>query len=99
MGKLRTVIYTLDDGTHMTARRLAKILGVSESASRNRLNRSSDPKQVLKPYNPKNGGKARGSQKQKEQDAKDKDAEMLRFALKHIWLFDLYKITKLKHGF
>ena len=84
MGKLRTVIYTLDDGTHMTARRLAKILGVSESASRNRLNRSSDPKKVFKPYSISNGGKARGSQKKREQDAKDKEAEMMKFALKNI---------------
>tara|TARA_R110002012_G_scaffold62366_2_gene164135 strand:- start:325 stop:579 length:255 start_codon:yes stop_codon:yes gene_type:complete len=84
MGKLRTVVYTLDDGTKITARELAKILGVSESASRNRLNRSSDPKNVLKPYNPKNGGKARGSQKKQEQDAKEKEAEMMKFALKHI---------------
>jgi hypothetical protein len=88
MGKLRTVIYTLDDGTHMTARRLAKILGVSESASRNRLNRSSDPKNVFKPYNPRNGGKARGSQKQKIIDDKLKDKlkeqELIKLVLKTI---------------
>ena len=48
MGKLRTIVYTLDDGTKITARELAKIIGVSEAASRNRLNRSSDPKKVYK---------------------------------------------------
>ena len=84
MGKLRTIVYTLDDGQKITARELAKILGVSESASRNRLNRSSDPKKVFKPYSPSNGGKARGSQKKREQDAKDKEAEMMKFALKNI---------------
>ena len=33
MGKLRTIVYTLDDGTKITARELAKIIGVSEAAS------------------------------------------------------------------
>jgi transposase len=84
MSSLRTIVYTLDDGQKITARELAKIIGVSESASRNRLNRSSDPKKVFKPYSVSNGGKARGSQKQKEQDAKDKEAEMMKFALKNI---------------
>ena len=63
MNSIRTIVYTLDDGQKITARELAKIIGVSESASRNRLNRSSDPKKVFKPYSISNGGKARGSQK------------------------------------
>ena len=100
MGKLRTIVYTLDDGTKINCRQLANILGVTESAARNRLNRSSDPQKVYKPYELKAGSKRPwGSKKQKEQESKDKDAEMMRFALKHIWLLDLYKITKLKRGF
>lgn len=84
MGRLRTLTYTLDDGQEITTRQLADELGVTESAARNRLNRSSDPKKVFKPYSISNGGKARGSQKKREQDAKDKEAEMMKFALKHI---------------
>ena len=98
MSSIRTIVYTLDDGQKscsgnmfilddgqkITARELAKVIGVSESASRNRLNRSSDPKKVFKPYSISNGGKARGSEKKREQDAKEKEAEMMKFALKHI---------------
>ena len=84
MGKLRTIVYKLDDGSEITSRELADQLGVTESAARNRLNRSRNPKLIFKPYNPRNGGKAKGSQKQKEQESKNKDAEMMRFALKHI---------------
>jgi len=84
MGALRTIVYTLDDGQKITARELAKILGVSESAARNRLNRSSVPEKVFKPYSPSNGGKPRGSEKQKIIDAKRKEAEMMKLALKFI---------------
>ena len=84
MGKLRTIVYKLDDGSEITSRELADQLGVTESAARNRLNRSRNPKLIFKPYNPRNGCQAKGSQKQKEQESKNKDAEMMRFALKHI---------------
>ena len=84
MSKLRTIIYKLDDGSEITSRELAKQLGVSESAARNRLNRSRNPKLVFKPYNPRNGGKPLGSQKQKIIDAKNKEDEMMKLALKFI---------------
>ena len=84
MGKLRTVVYTLDDGSKITVRELATQLGVTESAARNRLNRSRNPKLVFKPYNPRNGGKPLGSQKQKIIDAKLKEQELMKLALKTI---------------
>ena len=85
MRKLRTIIYKLDDGSEITSRELAKQLGVTESAARNRLNRSRNPKLVYKPYNPRNGGKPLGTQKKQIIiDAKLRDAEMMKLALKHI---------------
>ena len=84
MSKLRTIIYKLDDGSEITSRELAKQLGVTESAARNRLNRSRNPKLVFKPYNPRNGGKPLGSQKKKIIDAKLKEQELMKLALKTI---------------
>lgn len=84
MGKRRTLTYILDDGQRVTARQVAKELGVTESAARNRLNRSTDPKKIFKPYVEGQGGRSRGSQKDKEIQAKLKDKEMLELALKHI---------------
>ena len=84
MGKLRTIVYKLDDGSEITSRELADQLGVTESAARNRLNRSRNPKLILKPYNPRNGGKPRGSEKQKIIDAKLKEQELMKLALKTI---------------
>jgi transposase len=40
----------------VTCRSVAKKIGVSESAARNRLNRSDDPKKIFAPYSPSNGG-------------------------------------------
>jgi len=84
MGTLRTIVYKLDDGSEITSRELAKQLGVTESAARNRLNRSRNPKLVFKPYNPRNGGKPLGSQKKKKIDAKLKEQELMKLALKTI---------------
>ena len=85
MGKLRTIVHTLDDGTKITARELAKILGVTEAAARNRLNRSSDPKKVYKPYELKAGSKRPwGSKKKLDEEKKIKDAEMWALAMKNI---------------
>ena len=85
MGKLRTIVHTLDDGTKITARELAKILGVTEAASRNRLNRSSDPKKVYKPYELKAGSKRPwGSKKKLDEEKKIKDAEMWALVMKNI---------------
>ena len=85
MSKLRTIIYKLDDGSEITSRELAKKLGVTESAARNRLNRSRNPKLIFKPYNPRNGGKARKlNAKQIEQKNKDKEQALLKLALQNI---------------
>lgn len=79
MGRLRTLIYTLDDGQEITTRQLADELGVTESAARNRLTRHSDPKKVFEPHNPAKGGK-RPSKKRmdltelkKAEEAKEKE--------------------------
>ena len=85
MGALRTIKYTLSDGQVVTTRQLAKQLGVTESAARNRLNRHTDPKKVFAPYNPSKGGKARKlNAKQKEKLKKDKELDLLKLALKTI---------------
>ena len=52
MGKLRTKSYTLSNGEIVTSRSVANKIGVSESAARNRLNRSDDPKRVYAPFSP-----------------------------------------------
>ena len=63
MGKLRTLSYTLSDGQVVTTREVAKKLGITESAARNRLNRHKNPDKIFEPYNPKKGGKPRGTKK------------------------------------
>ena len=52
MGKLRTKSYALSNGEIVTSRSVANKIGVSESAARNRLNRSDDPKRVYAPFSP-----------------------------------------------
>ena len=84
MGKLRTIVYKLDNGSEITSRELADQLGVTESAARNRLNRSRNPKLIFKPYNPRNGGKPRGTQKERDELAKVKERELMKHALKNI---------------
>tara|TARA_R110001592_G_scaffold28798_1_gene105141 strand:- start:4045 stop:4302 length:258 start_codon:yes stop_codon:yes gene_type:complete len=85
MGKLRTIVYTLDDGTKINCRQLAKVLGVTESAARNRLNRSSNPKNIYKPYEPKAGSKRPwGSKKKLDEQKKVKDSEMWKLVMKNI---------------
>ena len=83
MGKRRTITYILDDGQKVTSKQLAELLGVTHSAANNRLKRSTDPKKVFKPYVEGQGGRSRGSQKDKEIQEKLKDQEMLELALKH----------------
>jgi len=56
MGRLRTKSYTLRDGQVVTCRSVSKVIGVSVSAARNRLNRSDDPKKIFAPYSISNGG-------------------------------------------
>jgi hypothetical protein len=81
MGKLRTLVYTLDDGQEITTRELAEELGVTESAARNRLTRHSDPKKVFQPHNPSKGGKrpigkARKLAEQKKAEEEKKEKEL-----------------------
>ena len=70
VGRLRTLIYTLDDGQEITTRQLADELGVTESAARNRLTRHSDPKKVFQPHNPSKGGKKPSGKSRKLADQK-----------------------------
>jgi len=90
MGALRTIVYTLDDGQKITARELAKILGVSESAARNRLTRHSDPKKVFEPHNPAKGGKrpTRKAKKLAEEKQADEEYE------KELWKIVMQMGTK-----
>ena len=46
----------LRDGQVVTCRSVAKKVGVSVSAARNRLNRTDDPKRIFAPYSISNGG-------------------------------------------
>ena len=75
VGKLRTLIYTLDDGQEITTRQLADELGVTESAARNRLTRHSDPKKVFQPHNPAKGGKKPSKKRKKLEDQKKAEEE------------------------
>jgi len=75
VGKLRTLIYTLDDGQEITTRQLADELGVTESAARNRLTRHSDPKKVFQPHNPAKGGKKPSGEKKKLAEQKKAEEE------------------------
>ena len=50
MGKRRTLTYSLSDGQKVTCREVADEMGISESAARNRLGRSDDPKKIFAPY-------------------------------------------------
>ena len=59
----------LKDGQVVTCRSVASKIGVSESAARNRLNRSDDPKRIFAPYSPANGG-------QPKKDKLPKDANI-----------------------
>jgi hypothetical protein len=59
MGKRRTLTYNLSDGQKVTCREVADEIGISESAARNRLGRSDDPKIIFAPYSVKNGGHPR----------------------------------------
>lgn len=43
----REKVYTLDDGSHWTARKIANLTGVSLQTARNRLQKSLDPARVL----------------------------------------------------
>ena len=81
MGRLRTLVYILDDGQEITTRQLAAELGVTESAARNRLTRHSDPKKVFEPHNPAKGGKrpigkARKLAEQKKAEEEKKEKEL-----------------------
>jgi DeoR/GlpR family transcriptional regulator of sugar metabolism len=90
VGKLRTLVYILDDGQEITTRQLAAELGVTESAARNRLTRHSDPKKVFEPHNPAKGGKrpTRKAKKLAEQKQADEEYE------KELWKIVMQMGTK-----
>jgi transposase len=82
MATHKTKEYLLTDGQVVTCRQVAKEIKISESAARNRLNRTDDPKKVFAPYSVKNGGQERVHDRKKQQ--KDKERELMNLALKHI---------------
>ncbi len=57
--------YTLSDGEKVTCRQVAEKVQISESAARNRLNRSDDPKKIFAPYLASNGGQPRKIDREK----------------------------------
>jgi len=82
MKKLRTKSYTLRDGQVVTCRSVAKKIGVSESAARNRLNRSDDPKKIFAPYSPSNGGQPKKDKLPKSATVLPIDDEMWKLCMR-----------------
>jgi len=66
MATHKTKKYVLTDGQVVTCRQVAKQMLISESAARNRLNRTGDPKKVFAPYSIKNGGHPRAHDRKKK---------------------------------
>tara|TARA_B100000795_G_scaffold257888_1_gene231509 strand:- start:1394 stop:1645 length:252 start_codon:yes stop_codon:yes gene_type:complete len=83
MSKRRTLTYILDDGQKITSRQLSEELGCTESASRNRLNRHTDPVLIFAPFNKSKGGRPKGKQKKEKVLLPYKDP-MWKLALKNI---------------
>ena len=87
MGKRRTITYTLSDGKKVTCREISKLLDITETAARHRLNHSDDPKVIYKPYDKKTGGKKRvvdrtiGTKKNKEHKP-TKDEELWKLVMR-----------------
>ena len=65
--------YTLSDGQKVTCRQIADEIQISESAARNRLNRSDDPKKIFAPYLRSNGGQLRKQDRDKLKGTKKND--------------------------
>tara|TARA_R110000796_G_scaffold207114_1_gene323444 strand:- start:36 stop:302 length:267 start_codon:yes stop_codon:yes gene_type:complete len=51
--------YTLTDGQIVTTRQVADEIGITESAARNRLIHTDDPKKVFAPYTPSANGRSK----------------------------------------
>jgi len=83
MGKRRTLTYELSDGSKVTAREVSQVLGVTESAARNRLKRHTDREIVFAPYNKAKGGRPTGKQN-KDKKLLPYEDPMLRLLLKTI---------------
>jgi transposase len=85
MATHKTKEYLLTDGRVVTCRQVAKEIKISESAARNRLNRTDDPKKVFAPYSVKNGGQERvHDRKKKAQPPLHCEDELLRLVLRTI---------------
>ena len=65
--------YTLSDGQEVTCRQVADEIQISESAARNRLIRTDDPKKVFAPYLRSNGGQLRKQDRDKLKGTKKND--------------------------
>ena len=84
MGKRRTKHYTLSDGQVITCREVADEIGISESAARNRLMKTNDPKKIFAPYSESNGGKRQSKPTVKAKKLLPYEEPMFRLAMKVI---------------
>ena len=82
MGKRRTLTYKLKDGQSVTCREVADEIGISESAARNRLAKSDDPKKIFEPYSESNGGIKQSKSKQKPKKVLPYEDKLWRLVMK-----------------
>ena len=82
MGKRRTKHYTLSDGQVITCREVADEIGISESAARNRLMKTNDPKKIFEPYSESNGGIKQSKSKQKPKKVLPYEDKLWRLVMK-----------------
>jgi hypothetical protein len=73
MATHKTKTYLLSDGQKVTCRQVADEIQISESAARNRLNRSDDPEKIFAPYLRSNGGQLRKQDRDKLKGTKKND--------------------------
>ena len=65
MATHKTKTYLLSDGQKVTCRQVADEIQISESAARNRLNRTDNPEKIFAPYKRSNGGQLRRQDRDK----------------------------------
>ena len=83
MAEQHTKTYLLDNGKRVNVKQVAEKVGISESAARNRLAKSSDPDIVYRPYSSNGGGKKKKVQ-YKRVNPRPIEDKYFRLALKAI---------------
>jgi len=83
MAELHIKTYLLDNSRRVTVKQVAKKVGISESAARNRLIKSSNPDVVFAPYASNGGGRKKKVQ-YKQVNIRPIDDPMFILALKAI---------------